>query len=77
MKLFALPSLYRQGQIERADLYETDILQLLRLDPVTDERLLAQLHRHLTETDLKALAGVLEDLRKRLQGDRRFQNPEP
>lgn len=76
LKLFALPSLYRQGRIERADLYETDILQLLRLDPVTDERLLAQLKAHLTETDLKALADVLRDLRGRLKNANRFQSPE-
>lgn len=76
LKLFALPSLYRQGKIERADLYETDILQLLRLDPVTDERLLAKLKPHLTESDLKALADVLRDLRGRLKSADRFQNPE-
>jgi hypothetical protein len=76
LKLFALPSLYRQGQIERADLYETDILQLLRLDPVTDERLLRQLKPHLTDSDLKALGDVLNDLRGRLKNSGRFQNPQ-
>lgn len=76
LKLFALPSLYRQGQIERADLYETDILQLLRLASVTDERLLQQLEPHLTATDLKALGEVLRDLRERLKSAGRFQNPE-
>jgi hypothetical protein len=76
LKLFALPSLYRQGQIERADLYETDILQLLRLVSVTDEQLLLQLKPHLTATDLKALGEVLRDLRERLKSAGRFQNPE-
>jgi hypothetical protein len=73
LKLFALPSLYRQGAITRADLYETDILQLLRLDPVTDDALLARLQPHVSETDLKALAGVLTDIRRRLAGPNRFQ----
>lgn len=73
LKLFALPSLYRQGQIERADLYETDILQLLRLDPVTDESLLDQLRPHLSGSDLKALDEVLRDLRSRLGNVRRFE----
>jgi len=72
LKLYALPSLYRQGQIERADLYETDILQLLRLTPVSDEALLDQLEAHLSTTDLKALGEVLRDVRDRLGRVRRF-----
>ena len=65
--------LYRQGQVDRADLYETDILQLLRIDPVTDEKLLTQLESHVSETDLKALAEVLCDLRKRMGNSDRFR----
>jgi hypothetical protein len=72
LKLFALPSLYRQGLIERADIYETDILQLLRIDPVTDKMLLDQLQSHLSATDIKALSGVLQDLRQRLKSGERF-----
>jgi hypothetical protein len=72
LKLFAMPSLYRQGQIERADLYETDILQLLRLAPVSNEVLLGQLHDHVSPSDLKALAEVLVEVRGRLQNGRRF-----
>ena len=71
-KLYALPSLYRQGSITRADFYETDILQLLRLDPVTDATLLAQLRPHVSDTDLKALAAVLTDIRGRLTAQNRF-----
>ena len=74
LKLFALPSLYRQGSIPRADLYETDILQLLRVDPVTDDALLSQLQPHVSDTDLKALADVLRDLRQRIAGAKRFQD---
>jgi hypothetical protein len=72
LKLFALPSLYRQGSITRADLYETDILQLLRLDPVADDSLLGQLQPHVSDTDLKALGGVLKDIRRRLSAENRF-----
>ncbi len=74
LKLFALPSLYRQGSIPRADLYETDILQLLRIDPVTDDALLSQLQPHVSDTDLKALADVLGGLRQRISGANRFQD---
>ena len=72
LKLYALPSLYRQGSITRADLYETDILQLLRLDTVTDDSLIAQLRPHVSDTDLKALAAVLTDIRGRLASQKRF-----
>lgn len=72
LKLFALPSLYRQGAVERADLYETDILQLLRLESVPDRILLDQLRPHVSESDLNALADVLIDLRQRLSKAGRF-----
>ena len=74
LKLFALPSLYRQGLMERADLYETDILQLLRLDPATDEELLGRLRAHLIESDITALREVLHELRTRLGKANRFQS---
>jgi hypothetical protein len=73
LKLYALPSLYRQGQVERADLYETDILQLLRIQSVSDETLLSQLSPHLSATDLKALRDVLRELRGRLGNGKRFE----
>jgi hypothetical protein len=74
LKLFALPSLYRQGQIDRATLYETDILMLLRHHPTNDETLLKQLAPHISPTDLNALRDVLADVRERLSKSTRFQN---
>jgi hypothetical protein len=66
LKLFALPSLYRQGQVDRAALYETDILLLLRHFPTGDAGLLDQLAPHMPPSDLRALQGVLTDIRSRL-----------
>ncbi len=66
LKLFALPSLYRQGQTARAALYESDIALLLLASPVTDARLLTALEPHLVDSDLRALAGVLTDVRAQL-----------
>jgi hypothetical protein len=66
LKLFALPSLYRQRQVDRATLYETDVLLLLRRYPVADETLLDQLRPHVSEADARALHQVLNDLRARL-----------
>jgi len=66
LKLFALPSLYRQGQTARAALYESDIALLLLADPIPDANLLDTLRPHLIESDIHALAEVLRDVRTRL-----------
>ena len=66
LKLFALPSLYRQGQAARAALYESDIAQLLVADSILDATLLGALRPHMIESDINALAGVLADVRKQL-----------
>ena len=65
LKLFALPSLYRQGNIQRAALYETDILQLHHHQPIAAEPLLAQLQPHMPESDINALRHVLADIQGR------------
>ncbi|MCF7674644.1 MAG: hypothetical protein K9M97_04825 [Akkermansiaceae bacterium] len=66
LKLFALPSLYRQANIDRAALYETDILQLLHHHPVDAETLLATLTPHLSASDINALREVLNDIQTRI-----------
>ena len=66
LKLFALPSLYRQGQAARAALYESDIAQLLVAAPIADSALLDALRPHLMESDITALTDVLKDIRKQL-----------
>jgi hypothetical protein len=72
LKLFALPSLYRQGNIDRAALYETDILQLLHHHPEDPEALLETLTPHLMPSDLNALRDVLKDIQSRLKRAKRF-----
>lgn len=72
LKLFALPSLYRQGNIDRAALYETDILQLLHHHPANPETLLHILKPHMTSTDINALREVLNDIQSRLTHANRF-----
>lgn len=71
LKLYALPSLYRQGNFARVGLYENDIATLLHeyhppLGPLLDE-----LACHLSEADLAALGDALADVRKRIE---RFEN---
>jgi hypothetical protein len=72
LKLFALPSLYRQGNIQRAALYESDILQLLLHQPVSSETILSQLLRHLSASDVNALRNILTEIQNRITNPHRF-----
>jgi hypothetical protein len=65
LKLYALPSLYRQGKLDRAALYETDILMLRRGSEWDDEELLGRLAPHLPSHDLAELRSVLHELTAR------------
>ena len=71
LKLYALPSLYRQGNFARVSLYENDIATLLNdyqppLDPVWDE-----LSPHLSPTDLAAVQAIAADIQARIERFRR------
>ncbi len=70
LKLYALPSLYRQGDVTHAALYETDILMLMHRQQVDPEPLLTELKLHLSGTDLKALRGIVEEIRQRIERSR-------
>ncbi len=72
LKLFALPSLYRQGQIDRAALYETDILMLQRHTPIENAVLEQQLAPHMSSSDIRALLDVLADIQTRMDKSDRF-----
>jgi hypothetical protein len=65
LKMYALPSLYRQGQLARAALYETDILMLHQGHVVDDEALLYELAPHVTLSDLTEVRRILEEQRTR------------
>jgi hypothetical protein len=65
LKLYALPSLYRQGNLVRAALYEADIFGLLQSGDVDDERLLAILSQHLPAPDIDELRRILREQRER------------
>ncbi len=65
LKLYALPSLYRQGKLDRAALYETDILMLHQGVSIDDEALLKRLQPHLADYDLAELRKILDEQRAR------------
>jgi hypothetical protein len=65
LKMYALPSLYRQGQWARAALYETDILMLHQAAAIDDETLLGELSPHVPPPDLAEIRRILEEQRAR------------
>ncbi len=67
LKLFALPSLYRQGSFERVGIYENDIATLLNAYQPKREPLMAELKKHLNEMDMSELQNILTDIEARIQ----------
>jgi hypothetical protein len=73
MKCYALPSLYRQGDTARIDVYENDLRSLLRREDVDRERGLEALQLHLLDTDVRAVREIVQDISKSL--DRGWPGP--
>lgn len=71
LKLYALPSLYRQGDLDRAALYETDILTLMRRHRVDPEPLFTKIKPHLSATDLRALRSIVDEIQQRIERSER------
>ena len=67
LKLFALPSLYRQFDYDRVAIYEADVTQLLARSQREDAFFLQILAPHLLDSDRQELAGVLTGIRGRLR----------
>jgi hypothetical protein len=70
LKLYALPSLYRQGNFARVGLYENDIATLLHYYPQNMDSLLKELAKYVNGSDLMKITGIVSDIQKRLN---RFQ----
>ena len=71
LKLYALPSLYRQGNFARVGIYETDIATLLHDYQPNVSPLLSELSQYVNESDLAEIRGVVSDIQKRIK---RFKN---
>jgi hypothetical protein len=67
LKLFALPSLYRQGSFERVGIYENDIAALMNAYNPDVESLLVELGSHLNETDMTEAGRIVADIQERIQ----------
>jgi len=66
LKLYALPALYRQGQFDKASIYEGDVAVLIKqfgqpIEPVFDE-----LGKHLLASDVEEVRRIVADIEDRL-----------
>jgi hypothetical protein len=67
LKLFALPSLYRQGDFNRVSIYENDITQLLLGYSVDLSKLLQVLSAYILASDLREIRTTINDIQERIQ----------
>jgi len=67
LKLFALPSLYRQGSFERVGMYEDDIATLMNAFNPKMEPLFKELGKHLNEDDMMEARKIVSDIEARIQ----------
>ncbi len=71
LKLYALPSLYRQGNFARVGIYENDIATLLHDYQPNVPALFAELTRYMSEGDLVEIRSAVADIENRI---RRFNS---
>ncbi len=67
LKLYALPSLYRQGSFERVGVYENDAATLMYAYQPDMKKLLDELGKHLNETDLAEVRNIQSEIEGRIK----------
>jgi hypothetical protein len=70
LKLYALPSLYREGNFARVGLYENDVATLFYYYQPDQETILRELASHLSASDLAEVRSILAEIEQRI---RRFR----
>ncbi len=70
LKMYALPSLYRQGSFARVGIYENDIATMIQLYQPDLKPLFVELSLHLSATDLKSVREIVDEIQQRIA---RFQ----
>lgn len=71
LKLYALPSLYKQGNFARVGIYENDIATLLHYYQPNMASLLNELSRHVNGNELAEIKSIITDIQNRIK---RFKN---
>jgi len=67
LKLYALPSLYRQGDFARVALYEGDLATLIQAYQPALQPLLDELAAHWSETDRAAVRETIAEIEQRIE----------
>lgn len=67
LKLFALPSLYRQGSFERVGIYENDLASLVYAFHPDMGPLLEELNEYLNDSDMAEIRQIVMDIERRIQ----------
>ena len=75
LKLYALPSLYRQGLFDRVSVYESDIASLLQRHRPAVEPLLQRLQSHLETGDMHELREIVRDIEARIARFEQLKKP--
>jgi hypothetical protein len=66
LKLYALPSLYRQRNFSRVGLYENDVATLMQAHQPPIDPLLTELSRHLDDSDLMQVKQIVTEIQHRI-----------
>lgn len=66
MKLFALPSLYRQGDFGRVGVYEHDVAHLTQQVGLEPEKLIEDIRTEVLPSDYEQMQAIIGELRERL-----------
>lgn len=74
LKLYAIPSMYRQGNFTRAALYENDILLLLLNHQVEMSSVFDELRKHVLESDMEEISQIVEDIQRSIQRIKRTRS---
>lgn len=67
LKLYALPSLYRQGNFAKVGIYENDIATLLHYYQPDIVALLDEISNYVNETDLEEIKAIVSDIQNRIE----------
>jgi hypothetical protein len=67
LKLYALPSLYRQGNFTRVGLTENDIATLIHIHKPTLQPILDVLENYLSTTDMAQVKQIIDEIEQRLE----------
>ncbi len=72
LKLYALPSLHRQGDFTRVSLYENDISMLMYQYRPEPAPLLKELSKYMMGSDLDEIKHILDEIQRKIDN---FRNP--